>query len=151
MRRPISAWLTDMDGVLVHEEEPIPGATDFIEALKVSGLRFLVLTNNSIFTARDLRARLLASGINVPEEAIWTSALATRSPAPAKKRAGKASSTADQGVKIPPEPRLLLTPQPLNEIVNSIGMRLKLIPAGEFLMGRTEATKDAVGHLVIIS
>jgi NagD protein len=61
----------------VHEETPIPGASDFIEALKDSGLSFLVLTNNSIFTPRDLRARLLASGIDVPEEAIWTSALAT--------------------------------------------------------------------------
>ncbi|HET6937267.1 MAG TPA: HAD-IIA family hydrolase, partial [Nocardioides sp.] len=75
--RPVHTWLTDMDGVLVHEEDPIPGATDFIDALKVSGLRFLVLTNNSIFTPRDLRARLLGSGIDVPEESIWTSALAT--------------------------------------------------------------------------
>src|SRR5690348_7329678 len=75
--RPVETWLTDMDGVLVHEEVPIPGATEFVEALKSSGLRFLVLTNNSIFTPRDLRARLLASGIDVPEDAIWTSALAT--------------------------------------------------------------------------
>jgi NagD protein len=75
--RPVHTWLTDMDGVLVHEEEPIPGATDFMEALKGSGLRFLVLTNNSIYTPRDLRARLLGSGIDVPEESIWTSALAT--------------------------------------------------------------------------
>jgi NagD protein len=75
--RPVQTWLTDMDGVLVHEEDPIPGATEFIEALKRSGLGFLVLTNNSIFTPRDLRARLLGSGIDVPEEAIWTSALAT--------------------------------------------------------------------------
>ena len=58
--RPIETWLTDMDGVLVHEEDPIPGATEFIEALKESGRKFLVLTNNSIFTPRDLRARLLA-------------------------------------------------------------------------------------------
>ena len=75
--RPIETWLTDMDGVLVHEEVPIPGAADFVAALKASGKRFLVLTNNSIFTPRDLRARLVASGIDVPEEAIWTSALAT--------------------------------------------------------------------------
>ena len=75
--RPIQTWLIDMDGVLVHEEEPIPGATDFIEAIKTSGLSFLVLTNNSIFTPRDLRARLLGSGIDVPERSIWTSALAT--------------------------------------------------------------------------
>ena len=75
--RPIETWLTDMDGVLVHEEDPIPGATEFIEALKSADKKFLVLTNNSIFTPRDLRARLLGSGIDVPEEAIWTSALAT--------------------------------------------------------------------------
>jgi NagD protein len=38
---------------------------------------FLVLTNNSIYTPRDLAARLRATGIELPEEAIWTSALAT--------------------------------------------------------------------------
>ena len=75
--RPIATWLTDMDGVLVHEEDPIPGAAEFVEALKGTGLPFLVLTNNSIYTPRDLRARLLMSGIDVPEDAIWTSALAT--------------------------------------------------------------------------
>jgi NagD protein len=75
--RPIETWLTDMDGVLVHEEDPIAGATEFIEALKESRRKFLLLTNNSIFTPRDLRARLLRSGIDVPEETIWTSALAT--------------------------------------------------------------------------
>jgi len=75
--RPIHTWLTDMDGVLVHEEDPIPGAAEFVEKLKASGRPFLVLTNNSIFTPRDLRARLLRSGIDVPEAAIWTSAMAT--------------------------------------------------------------------------
>ena len=66
-----------MDGVLVHEEEAISGAEEFVEALKRSGRPFLVLTNNSIFTPRDLRVRLLGSGIDVPEASIWTSALAT--------------------------------------------------------------------------
>ncbi|GAA5018544.1 HAD-IIA family hydrolase [Terrabacter aeriphilus] len=75
--RPVETWLTDMDGVLVHEEDAIPGAAEFVRALEASGRSFLVLTNNSIFTPRDLRARLLSSGIDVPEAAIWTSALAT--------------------------------------------------------------------------
>ncbi len=75
--KPVHCWLTDMDGVLVHEQRAIPGAAEFIAALQEHHRRFLVLTNNSIFTARDLRARLLASGIDLPEEAIWTSALAT--------------------------------------------------------------------------
>nr|MBA3528424.1 TIGR01457 family HAD-type hydrolase [Propionibacteriaceae bacterium] len=76
-RKPVSCWLTDMDGVLVHEQRAIPGAPEFIKALQDHHRRFLVLTNNSIFTARDLHARLLSSGIDIPEEAIWTSALAT--------------------------------------------------------------------------
>ena len=75
--RPVHTWLTDMDGVLVHEEDPIPGAAEFIEALKNSGLTYLLITNNSIYTRRDLRARLLGSGIDVPEDRIFTSALAT--------------------------------------------------------------------------
>ncbi len=76
-RKPVECWLTDMDGVLVREEHAIPGAADFLRRLQETGRRFLVLTNNSIYTPRDLRARLLASGIDVPESAIWTSALAT--------------------------------------------------------------------------
>ena len=74
---PIHTWLTDMDGVLVHEDAALPGAADFIAALQQFGRPFLVLTNNSIFTPRDLRARLARSGISLPESAIWTSALAT--------------------------------------------------------------------------
>jgi NagD protein len=75
--REIHCWLTDMDGVLVHEGQAITGAAAFLARLRERGRRFLVLTNNSIFTARDLRARLAASGLDVPEEVIWTSALAT--------------------------------------------------------------------------
>jgi NagD protein len=67
----------DMDGVLVHEEQALPGADRFLARLRATGTPFLVLTNNSIYTRRDLAARLRASGIDVPEESIWTSALAT--------------------------------------------------------------------------
>ena len=73
----IRAWLMDMDGVLVREEQPIPGADRFLARLQELELPFLVLTNNSIYTARDLAARLRSSGLEVPEGAIWTSALAT--------------------------------------------------------------------------
>jgi NagD protein len=66
-----------MDGVLVHEGDALPGAKDFLTRLEECGRRYLILTNNSIFTPRDLRARLAASGLPVPEESIWTSALAT--------------------------------------------------------------------------
>ncbi len=76
-RREIRSWLMDMDGVLMHEEQAIPGAAEFIDRLRELGRPFLVLTNNSIYTPRDLAARLRTSGLDVPEESIWTSALAT--------------------------------------------------------------------------
>lgn len=75
--KPIASWLTDMDGVLMHEGVPIPGADAFIKKLRDSGKPFLVLTNNSMYTARDLHARLNRIGLEVPVENIWTSALAT--------------------------------------------------------------------------
>ncbi|WP_406494399.1 HAD-IIA family hydrolase [Streptomyces sp. NBC_00846] len=76
-QKPIESWLTDMDGVLMHEGVPIPGADAFIRKLRDSGKPFLVLTNNSIYTARDLHVRLNRIGLEVPVENIWTSALAT--------------------------------------------------------------------------
>jgi NagD protein len=76
-RKPVESWLTDMDGVLVREGLPVPGATEFINRLRASGKPFLILTNNSIYTARDLQARLTRMGFDVPESSIWTSALAT--------------------------------------------------------------------------
>jgi NagD protein len=76
-RGPLPSFLMDMDGVLVHEEQAIPGADRFIKALQAAGLPFLVLTNNSIYTQRDLAARLARSGIELAPERIWTSALAT--------------------------------------------------------------------------
>ena len=71
------SYLMDMDGVLVHEEHIIPGADAFIAELTARDANFIVVTNNPIYTRRDLRARLRATGLEIPEERIWTSALAT--------------------------------------------------------------------------
>jgi NagD protein len=76
-RKNVACWLTDMDGVLVHENKALPGAPELIRQWRDQGTPFLVLTNNSIFTPRDLSARLRTSGLDVPEEQLWTSALAT--------------------------------------------------------------------------
>ena len=75
--KPIDCWMTDMDGVLVREGRLVPGADTLLSRLQDKGIPFLVLTNNSIHTPRDLRHRLHATGLEVPEDSIWTSALAT--------------------------------------------------------------------------
>jgi NagD protein len=75
--REIECWLTDMDGVLVHEDQALPGAAELIQRWVDTSKRFLVLTNNSLFTPRDLAARLKRSGLRIPQDNIWTSAMAT--------------------------------------------------------------------------
>ncbi len=95
--REISSWLMDMDGVLVHEERPSRAPIASSAALRERSLPFLVLTNNSIYTRRDLAARLRSSGLDVPEESIWTSALATaRASSRTSARAARPSSSASR-------------------------------------------------------
>ncbi len=74
---PIRAYLMDMDGVLVRGSELIPGADTFVARLRERGLPFLILTNNSLYTPRDLQARLARIGLQVQENELFTSALAT--------------------------------------------------------------------------
>jgi NagD protein len=96
--REIRSWLMDMDGVLVHEEHVLPGADAFLARLRELGVPFLVLTNNSMYTRRDLSARLRASGLEVPEEAIWTSALATAQFLQAQRPGGTAYVVGEVGL-----------------------------------------------------
>jgi NagD protein len=75
--RKINAWLMAMSGVLVRDDQPIPGADQFVARLRAIEAPFIVVTNNSMDTRRDLSAGLRANGLDVPEERIWTSALTT--------------------------------------------------------------------------
>ncbi len=73
----IKNYLTDMDGVLLQGNTLLPGATEFVQRLRAKDIPFLILTNNSRFTQRDLQMRLSYMGLEVPAGAIFTSALAT--------------------------------------------------------------------------
>src|SRR5262245_52924741 len=70
-------YVMDMDGVIVRGTQALPGAPEFIERLRERGARFLVLTNNSIYTPRDLANRLRRIGIDVPDDGVYTSGIAT--------------------------------------------------------------------------
>ncbi|MEB4614738.1 HAD-IIA family hydrolase [Leucobacter sp. M11] len=87
-----------MDGVLVHENRAIPGAAELLAHWRDTEQPFLVLTNNSTFTARDLSARLAASGLDVPEDKIWTSALATAAFLKQQKPGGTAFVLGEAGI-----------------------------------------------------
>jgi NagD protein len=74
---PPKNYIMDMDGVLISGRSLIPGADQFIHRLEDRGAEYLVLTNNPVYTPRDLAHRLRTIGLNIPAERIFTSAMAT--------------------------------------------------------------------------
>src|ERR671912_2279888 len=150
-RADIECWLTDMDGFLVHENTPIPGASALLEQWRDSGTPFLVLTNNPIFTPRDLSARLRASGLIVPEESIWTSALGTadflHSQAPGATafvigEAGLTTALHEAGfVMTETDPDFVVVGETRNYSFEAITKAIRLIGAGaRFIVTNPDAT-----------
>lgn len=70
-------YVIDMDGVLIRGHQLIPGADRFIARLEELGREYLILTNNSLYTPRDLSHRLYGLGLEIPAERLFTSAIAT--------------------------------------------------------------------------
>ena len=93
-------YLIDMDGVLVSGKKMIPGADKFIETLKRKELKFLVLTNNSIYTQVDLAHRLQTTGVDIQAEQIFTSAMATANFMKSQKEEGRAFVIGEGGLYV---------------------------------------------------
>lgn len=70
-------YLIDMDGVLISGDTVIPGAEQFVDRLNAGPGKYLVLTNNPVYTPKDLAHNLMKMGLNIPPELIFTSAMAT--------------------------------------------------------------------------
>src|SRR2546429_7032333 len=73
-----TGYLIDMDGVIYRENQLIPGAADFVQAMNATGTPFLFLTNTSAPTPEDLAVRLNHLGIHgLSARHFYTSALNT--------------------------------------------------------------------------
>jgi NagD protein len=94
------SYLIDMDGVLVRGQVMIPGADEFIGKLIARNIKFLVLTNNPIYTPGDLSHRLQTLGLDVPKECIFTSAMATARFLQAQNPNGKAFMIGESGLAV---------------------------------------------------
>ena len=70
-------FICDMDGVIYHGNQILPGVAQFIEWLQQEKKDFLFLTNNSGYTPRELQQKLARMGLEVSEDHFYTSALAT--------------------------------------------------------------------------
>jgi NagD protein len=150
-RDEIECWLTDMDGVLVHENRALPGAAELLQQWRDEGKPYLVLTNNSIYTPRDLSARLRASGLEVPEEAIWTSALATASFLKSQMPGGSAFVIGEAGITTAlheagfimtdTKPDYVVVGETRNYSFEAITRAIRLISAGaRFIVTNPDAT-----------
>lgn len=69
--------LIDMDGVIYGGDIMIPGADDFINGLVSNKIPFMFMTNNSQRTPLEAVRKLKKLGINVTEDHVYTSAMAT--------------------------------------------------------------------------
>src|SRR6059058_1373319 len=94
----IKHYLTDMDGVIVRGTTLIQGAAEFVQRLRIQEIPFLILTNNSQYTPRDLQVRLSYMGLDVPSEAIFTSALATAQFLHSQRPGGRAYAIGESGL-----------------------------------------------------
>lgn len=87
-----------MDGVIVQGSTLIPGAKEFIQRLHAQAIPFLIFTNNSLYTPRDLQMRLHYIGLDIPAESIFTSALATAQFLHAQRPSGRAYVIGESGL-----------------------------------------------------
>ena len=53
-------FICDMDGVIYHGNQILPGVAEFIRWLQEEGKEYLFLTNNSGYTPRELHQKLLS-------------------------------------------------------------------------------------------
>ena len=70
-------FICDMDGVIYHGNQILPGVAEFIQWLHEENKEYLFLTNNSGSTPRELQNKLSRMGLDISEEHFYTSALAT--------------------------------------------------------------------------
>jgi 4-nitrophenyl phosphatase len=73
----IQALIIDMDGVLWHGDQPMPGLTDFFQTLRAQQIRFILATNNASLTQEQYVNKLAKMGVEVSHDEILTSSMAT--------------------------------------------------------------------------
>lgn len=73
----IRALIIDMDGVLWHGEQPVPGLEEFFTTLRRMQLPFILATNNASLTQQQYVDKLSRMGVKVSLQEIMTSSMAT--------------------------------------------------------------------------
>ena len=152
-------YLIDMDGVLISGKTLIPGANAFIEKLKSKGIKFLVLTNNSIYTQVDLAHRLKTIGLEIEAEQIFTSAMATAAFMKSQKDRGSAFVIGETGLTVAihnagyilttQEPDFVVLGETFDYAFQQVTKAVRLIVAGTpFIATNPDPTGPSEGGVV---
>jgi len=72
-------FLCDMDGVIYHGSQLLPGVKEFIAWCNKEGKKYLFLTNNSAPSPKELQQKMRRLGVELSDDAFYTSALSTAS------------------------------------------------------------------------
>jgi len=75
--KDIKNFIVDLDGTTYISGKEIPGSRDFFDTLKKQKKNYVFLTNNSSANAKIYQEKLAKIGIDVDEEQIFTSGMAT--------------------------------------------------------------------------
>jgi len=73
----IKALIVDMDGVLWHGDQAVPGLAEFFLTLRELNVRFILATNNASLTPEQYVKKLATMSVAVTEQEILTSGMAT--------------------------------------------------------------------------
>ncbi|MEI6334882.1 MAG: HAD-IIA family hydrolase [Methylococcaceae bacterium] len=73
----INALIIDMDGVLWHGTQPMPGLIDFFQILHDLQIPFILATNNASLTPEQYVTKLAKMGVTITNKQILTSGTAT--------------------------------------------------------------------------
>ncbi len=152
-------YFLDMDGVLVHGKRIIPGAGEFVKRLQEAGAEYLLLTNNPMYTARDLSYRLEVAGLNIPVERIFTSSMATARFLQSQQPNGKAYVIGESGLTQPlyeagfvvtdHEPDYVVLGETLSYNFDQITQAVRLVKAGaSFIATNPDPSGPSEGGLV---
>src|SRR5262249_1560960 len=121
--------------------------------------KFLVITNNPLYTPRDLQHRLASEGLDIPEQNLFTSALATAQFLLTQRPQGTAFVIGEGGLTPPPPPVAYTPPTDNPEYVvlgetaaynlEHVTLAIRLVAAGaRFIATNPDPTGPSESGLV---
>ncbi len=153
------AFICDMDGVIYHGNQLLPGVNEFVNWLIKEEKKFLFLTNSGSKTPRELKEKLFRLGLDIPEGNFYTSALATAAFLSSQKPGGSAYVIGDAGLLNAlynsgysindSNPDYVVVSETDNYSISALHKAVELVMKGAKLIGTNPDLTDPSEHGII--